>query len=151
MDHPHRTTPKSRGADAPIQNLKSLKLAIAQIRLASGHGASVSFSVARLPVLLHDLRVHSFVFQIAVKPLARIEDDLSKYNILQKAGPEDVVWQPYPYLVLRNALPTDLYNELSEAYLSAQELVDIARGRQSAVRRSASRCLQADWLFDRST
>uniref|UniRef100_A0A7S0RC11 Prolyl 4-hydroxylase alpha subunit Fe(2+) 2OG dioxygenase domain-containing protein n=1 Tax=Pyramimonas obovata TaxID=1411642 RepID=A0A7S0RC11_9CHLO len=59
-------------------------------------------------------------------------DDLSRYNILQKVKPSDVVWEPYPYLKVHDVLPADLYNELAEAYPTAQELVNIARGRQSA-------------------
>mmetsp|Transcript_46249 Transcript_46249/g.77105 ORF Transcript_46249/g.77105 Transcript_46249/m.77105 type:complete len:306 (+) Transcript_46249:190-1107(+) len=58
--------------------------------------------------------------------------NLSRYNILQNVRPEDVVWQPYPYLVMENVLPHDLYEELADAYPTAQELVSIARNRQTA-------------------
>lgn len=37
-------------------------------------------------------------------------------TVLDKATPTDVTLEPYPYLVVRNALPQDYYNELSKAF-----------------------------------
>lgn len=39
-------------------------------------------------------------------------------NLLRRARPEDVRWDPYPHLVIKNALDEDIYSQLEAAYPS---------------------------------
>uniref|UniRef100_A0A7S0RBG2 Uncharacterized protein n=1 Tax=Pyramimonas obovata TaxID=1411642 RepID=A0A7S0RBG2_9CHLO len=52
----------------------------------------------------------------------------AQLNILQKVRPADVKMQPYPHLVIKEALPWDVYNKLEAVYPSDQTIVSIAQG-----------------------
>ena len=47
---------------------------------------------------------------------------------MQKVGPADVKMQPYPHVVVKEALPWDVYNKLAAVYPSDQTIVSIAQG-----------------------
>ena len=46
----------------------------------------------------------------------------AKYNILQKVTAADVVMDPYPYIVIQNPLPDDMYDELEREYPTDSEI-----------------------------
>jgi hypothetical protein len=46
----------------------------------------------------------------------------ARYNILQKVTAADVVMDPYPYIVIQNPLPDDVYDELEAEYPSDDEI-----------------------------
>jgi len=46
----------------------------------------------------------------------------AKYNILQKVTAADVVMDPYPYIVIQNPLPDDVYDELEREYPTDSEI-----------------------------
>jgi hypothetical protein len=50
-------------------------------------------------------------------------------SILQKVRPEDVKMAPYPHVIIEEALPWDVYEQLAAAYPDDDSIVEIAQGQ----------------------
>ncbi|KAK3244253.1 hypothetical protein CYMTET_46127 [Cymbomonas tetramitiformis] len=63
-----------------------------------------------------------------------------RLSVLQNAKPEDVQLSPYPHLIVKNALPREIYNQLAAAYPGDKELYQISRG--------TGKQMKENWRYD---
>ena len=60
--------------------------------------------------------------------------------MLQRVKPSDVIMEPYPHVVVPNALPDDLYERLAAVYPFDQTIHEYAAGMDKVTAIVAARC-----------
>ena len=54
-------------------------------------------------------------------------------SVLQNAKRSDVKLDPFPHVVMKNALPDDLYERLASAYPTHQQVFQVAKGHRKNI------------------
>ena len=66
---------------------------------------------------------------------------MSKYNILKNVKKSDVILEPFPHVVIDNAIDEDLYESLSKNFPSPEHIMDVAYSHSKRYKPHDNNCI----------